>query len=84
MIAEFESDLARPAPEMEWPVANARGRLRGKKPNSARTRKPTWVELHREGRHTTSELAELFNIARSTVYRAIRRAESAQRPSIGP
>ena len=42
------------------------------------------VGLHREGRHTTSELAELFNIARSTVYRAIRRAESAQRPSIGP
>ncbi|MFD9669095.1 helix-turn-helix domain-containing protein [Rhodococcus sp. NPDC059968] len=28
------------------------------------------VELHREGRHTTSELAELFNVARSTVYRA--------------
>lgn len=32
------------------------------------------VELHRAGQHTTTELAELFNVARSTVYRAIRRA----------
>ncbi|MGH3603040.1 MAG: helix-turn-helix domain-containing protein, partial [Pseudonocardiaceae bacterium] len=32
------------------------------------------VELHRAGRHTTTELAELFTVARSTVYRAIHRA----------
>ncbi|MGH3514697.1 MAG: helix-turn-helix domain-containing protein [Pseudonocardiaceae bacterium] len=30
--------------------------------------------MHRAGRHTTTELAELFTVARSTVYRAIHRA----------
>jgi len=29
------------------------------------------VQLHRTGEHTTSEIAELFSLARSTVYRAI-------------
>jgi hypothetical protein len=32
------------------------------------------VALHCAGQHTTSELAELFGVARSTVYRAIERA----------
>jgi hypothetical protein len=32
------------------------------------------VELHRAGKHTSTELAELFSVARSTVYRAIARA----------
>jgi excisionase family DNA binding protein len=35
------------------------------------------VKLHRTGTHTTSEIAELFGVARSTVYRAIQRAEQA-------
>jgi Helix-turn-helix domain of resolvase len=30
--------------------------------------------LHRAGSHTSSELAELFSVARSTFYRAIQRA----------
>jgi hypothetical protein len=30
-------------------------------------------ELHRGGEHTTGELADLFGVARSTVYRAIER-----------
>jgi len=32
------------------------------------------VELWRGGKHTTLDLAELFEVARSTVYRAIQRA----------
>nr|WP_243861663.1 helix-turn-helix domain-containing protein [Frigoribacterium endophyticum] len=35
------------------------------------------VQLHRTGAHTTSEIAELFGVARSTVYRATQRAEQA-------
>jgi hypothetical protein len=34
--------------------------------------------LHHTGRHTTTELAELFTVARSTVYRAIHRVENQQ------
>jgi excisionase family DNA binding protein len=30
----------------------------------------------REGTHTTAEIAELFGVARSTVYRAIERAKT--------
>lgn len=32
------------------------------------------VDLHRAGRHTGAELAELFNVSRATVYRAVGRA----------
>lgn len=32
------------------------------------------VELWRAGKHTSAELAELFSVARSTVYRAVQRA----------
>ncbi|WP_341777358.1 helix-turn-helix domain-containing protein [Frigoribacterium endophyticum] len=35
------------------------------------------MQLHRTGAHTTSEIAELFGVARSTVYRATQRAEQA-------
>lgn len=55
-------------------VAKAKGRLRGKKPKLSPHQEAHLVELHRAGRHTTTELAELFNIARSTVYRAVQRA----------
>lgn len=84
MIAEFEADLARARTREGMAIAKAKGRLRGKKPKLSPHQEAHLVELHREGRHTTSELAELFNVARSTVYRAIRRAEGAQRPPIGP
>jgi DNA-directed RNA polymerase specialized sigma24 family protein len=35
------------------------------------------VELHRAGGHTSAELAELFGVARATVYRAVARAGAA-------
>jgi DNA-binding MarR family transcriptional regulator len=35
------------------------------------------VALHKAGEHTSAELAELFGVARSTVYRAIERAAAA-------
>lgn len=33
--------------------------------------------LHHAGTHISAELAELFSVARSTVYRAIERARTA-------
>ena len=35
------------------------------------------VQLYRAGQHTVSELEELFDVTRSTVYRAVRRAGSS-------
>jgi DNA-binding MarR family transcriptional regulator len=37
------------------------------------------MQLHRNGEHTTSEIAGLFGVARSTVYRATQRAEELSR-----
>ncbi len=41
----------------------------GKKPKLSPSQEAHLLELHRAGRHTTTELAELFTVARSTVYR---------------
>ena len=55
-------------------VAKAKGRLRGKQPKLKPAQEAHLVELWRAGRHTSAELAELFAVARSTVYRAVQRA----------
>jgi DNA invertase Pin-like site-specific DNA recombinase len=77
MVAEFESDLIRMRTREGMAVAKARGRLRGKKPKLSPAQERHLVNLHREGTHTTAEIVELFGVARSTVYRAIQRAEGA-------
>lgn len=73
MVAVFEADLARLRTREGMAIAKAKGRLRGKKPKLSPSQEAHLVELHRAGRHTTTELAELFTVARSTVYRAIHR-----------
>lgn len=70
----FESDLIRMRTREGMAVAKAKGRLRGKKPKLSAAQETHLVNLHRQGTHTTSEIAELFGVARSMVYRAIQRA----------
>jgi DNA invertase Pin-like site-specific DNA recombinase len=77
MVAEFEADLARLRTREGMKVAKARGRLRGKQPKLKPAQEAHLVSLWRAGGHTSAELAELFSVARSTVYRAIKRAEAA-------
>jgi len=74
MVAEFESDLIRMRTREGMKVARAKGRLRGKKPKLSPRQEQHLVALHEAGEHTSAELAELFSVARSTVYRAIERA----------
>jgi len=73
MVAEFEADLIRMRTREGMKVAKTKGRLRGKRPKLSRRQETHLVELHRAGGHTTGELAELFGVARSTIYRAIER-----------
>jgi DNA invertase Pin-like site-specific DNA recombinase len=75
MVAEFEADLIRARTREGMMVAKAKGRLRGKQPKLSPRQEAHLVALHRAGEHTTAELADLFNVARSTVYRAIRRSD---------
>ena len=67
MVAEFESDLIRARTREGMQVAKAKGRLRGKQPKRSILQQRHLMEVHNAGTHTTAELAELFNVARSTV-----------------
>ncbi len=81
MVAELEADLIRARTREGMAIARAKGRLRGRAPKLTARQEAHLVELHRAGGHTGGELAELFGVARSTVYRAIGRQE--RDPSIG-
>ena len=73
MVAEFESDLIRLRTRESMKVAKARGRQRGKKPKLNRRQEAHLVSLVHSGEYSTLEVAELFGVGRSTVYRAIER-----------
>lgn len=75
MVAEFEADLIRARTREGMKVAKAKGRLRGKQPKLKPMQEAHLVALYRAGEHTVSELEELFGVTRSTVYRALRRAD---------
>ncbi len=78
MIAEFEADLARARTREGMAVARAKGRLRGKQPKLSPSQEAHLVELYRAGGRAISELEELFSVTRSTIYRAIARADSRE------
>jgi DNA invertase Pin-like site-specific DNA recombinase len=67
MVAEFEADLIRARTREGMAIAKAAGKLRGGKPKLNKAQEKHLVELHRAGTHTTSDLAELFGVARATV-----------------
>jgi DNA invertase Pin-like site-specific DNA recombinase len=73
MVAEFESDLIRLRTREGMKVAKAKGRLRGKQPKLNRRQEAHLVSLVHSGEYSTLEVAELFGVRRSTVYRAIER-----------
>jgi len=77
MVAEFESDLIRLRTREGMKVANAKDRLRGKQPKLNPRQEAHLVELFQTGEHSTAELADLFCVGRSTVYRAMERNKSA-------
>ncbi len=77
MVAEFESDLIRLRTREGMKVAKAKGRLRGKQPKLNRRQEAHLVSLVHSGEYSTAEVAELFGVGRSTVYRAIERQRIA-------
>ena len=78
MVAEFETDLIRARTREGMAVARSKGRLRGKQPKLTARQETHLVGLHAAGEHTIAELAELFGVGRSTVYRALERARARQ------
>ncbi|EID79754.1 DNA invertase Pin-like site-specific DNA recombinase [Rhodococcus wratislaviensis] len=83
MVAEFEGDLIRARTREGMRIAKAKGHLKGKKPKLNPRQERHLVELHVSGEYSTAELADLFSVGRSTVYRAIERsAHRAQRDAL--
>lgn len=77
MVAEFEADLIRLRTKEGMRVAKAKGHLRGKQPKLSKRQEAHLVSLIHSGDYSTAEVAELFGVGRSTVYRAIERQRAA-------
>lgn len=80
MVAE--SDLIRLRTVEGMKVAKAKGRLKGKQPKLSRKQEAHLVSLVHSGEYSTLEVAELFGIGRSTVYRAIERQRIAAKADL--
>ena len=82
MVAEFESDLIRLRTCEGMRVAKAKGRLRGKKPKLNRRQEAHLVSLVHSGDYSTAEIAQLFGVGRSAVYRAVQRQRNEARAGL--
>lgn len=69
VVAEFEADLIRTRTRDGMRVAKAKGHLRGKQPKLTINQAKHLLELADLGTYSTAELAELFGVGRSTIYR---------------
>ena len=75
-FAEFEVDLLRMRTREGMAVARAKGRLKGRKPKLSNKQRAELGRMHGTGDYTITDLAELFNISRPTVYRTIAAVEA--------
>ncbi|PRZ12934.1 recombinase family protein [Nesterenkonia sandarakina] len=75
MVAEFEADLIRARTREGMAVAKAKGRLRGKQPKLSPSKRKHLLATHEAGTHTQTELAELFDVSRATIYRELQRTQ---------
>jgi DNA invertase Pin-like site-specific DNA recombinase len=75
-FAEFEVDLLRMRTREGMAVARAKGRLKGRKPKLSTKQRAELRRMHGTGNYTITDLGELFNISRPTVYRTLAAAES--------
>lgn len=83
MVAEFEADLIGLRTRGGMKVAKAKGHLRGKQPKLSLRQEGPLVSLIQSGDYSATEVAELFGVARSTVYRAIERERDRARSDAG-
>lgn len=72
-VAVFASDLIRARTREGMHVAKSEGPLLGMQPKLSMTQQKHLIEVHNAGTHSGAELAELFTVPRSKVYRTIQR-----------
>ncbi len=61
--------------EYQLGLSATNGRLRGKQPKLSVKEEAHLLELHDAGKYAMTEMAELFSISRSTIYRAVERGQ---------
>lgn len=76
-FAEFEADLIRLRTREGMALARAKGRLRGKQPKLKDRQARELARMHATGDYSISDLAELFSVSRPTVYRTLKRQQTA-------
>ena len=76
-FAEFEADLIRMRTREGMAQARAKGRLRGKQPKLSERQQKELARMHATGDYSINDLAELFSVSRPTVYRTLRRQQTA-------
>ncbi|MFP7675814.1 helix-turn-helix domain-containing protein [Marivita sp. S0852] len=57
-------------------IARAKGKLKGKKPKLSDRRQIELRRMYNTGEYSISDLAELFDVSRPTVYRVLQRTQS--------
>jgi len=72
-FAEFEADLISMRTKEGLAVARAEGKLRGKKPKLSDKQQKELGRMYESGEHSMSDLAEVFSVARPTIYRTLKR-----------
>ena len=72
-FAEFEVDLLRLRTREGMAIARAKGRLKGRQPKLSSKQQAELRRMHASGEYTVSDIAELFNVSRPTVYRTLKR-----------
>jgi DNA invertase Pin-like site-specific DNA recombinase len=82
MVAEFEADLISMRTREGMKVARAKRRLRGKQRKLTVRQEAHLAALHAGGEYTPGELAELFRVGRSTVYRALHRVRGRNQSAL--
>jgi DNA invertase Pin-like site-specific DNA recombinase len=68
-LAEFERDLLVDRTQAGLAAARARGKVAGRKPKLSADQVAVAQRLHRDGKHTVSEIAKVLGVSRATIYR---------------
>lgn len=72
-FAEFEVDLLRMRTREGMAVARAKGKLRCKQPKLSAKQQRELVRMSGTGEYTIADIAEVFAVSRTTVYRTRQR-----------
>lgn len=75
-FAEFESDLIRLRTREGMAVARAKGKLKGKKPKLSPMQSKELRRMYDTGDYSISDLGDLFQVSRPTIYRTLARQPS--------